>query len=409
MPKFTYSGETTDGQSVRESVTAADRYAVYDIARQNGHIVYEIEDASSGGLKKWLDMERINYHLSRVKTDELVMVTRNLANMLKAGLALSRALSVIERQSSNPRLIGIIKSVREQISQGDELHTALAKYPKTFNDLYVAMVAAGEESGGLADSLETLSQQLQRSSELKKKVKGAMIYPAIVITAMVIIGILMMIYVVPSITNTFRSLELDLPATTEFLIAFSEFMNQYTLVAIGGLLGAVVGVVYFLKTPVGHRMASWTVIRLPVIGTIAKETNSAYTARTLASLLHAGVDVVRSIDITKQVLQNDYYKEVMDTAAKRVEKGTALSETFIERDDLYPILVGEMISVGEETGQIADMLHQLAEFYENEVEQKTKDLSTIIEPILMLVIGTGVGFFALAMIAPIYSISEGLM
>lgn len=158
----------------------------------------------------------------------------------------------------------------------------------------------------------------------------------------------------------------------------------------------------------GKIASSWLVVRLPVIGKLAKEANAARTARTLSSLLESGVDMIQSVEITEEVLQNVYYKAVLRDAAKRVEKGTALSETFIERQDLYPVLVGEMILVGEETGQIAGMLGELAIFYETEVERKTKDLSTIIEPLLMVVIGGGVGFFALALIAPIYSISEGI-
>lgn len=174
------------------------------------------------------------------------------------------------------------------------------------------------------------------------------------------------------------------------------------------MIAAVVGVVYFFKTKVGRIVSSWTVVRLPAIGTMAKETNAARTARTLSSLLDSGVDVIQAIEITEEVVQNVFYKEVLREARARVEKGTALSEVFVERKDLYPILVGEMILVGEETGQIAGMLKELAQFYETEVERKTKDLSTIIEPLLMVVIGAGVGFFALAMIAPIYSISDGL-
>jgi type IV pilus assembly protein PilC len=149
-------------------------------------------------------------------------------------------------------------------------------------------------------------------------------------------------------------------------------------------------------------------VRLPVIGTLAKETNSARTARTLSSLLNSGVDVIQAIEITEEVVQNIYYKKILVEAKMRVEKGTALSEIFVERTDLYPILVGEMILVGEETGQISGMLSELATFYETEVERKTKDLSTIIEPLLMVVIGASVGFFALALIAPIYSISDSL-
>lgn len=408
MPKFTYRGTDANGVTVSETVDATDRYAVYDIARQNGHTVQGIEQSDMFSIKAYVDISKLEYMISRIKDDELIMVTRNLGSMLVAGLPLSRSLSVIERQSKNPRLKGVMQSVREEINKGSQFNEALSKYPKTFNDLYVAMVRAGEESGGLSNALQTLSMQMERSSNLKKKIKGAMIYPAIVITILIIIGILMMIYVMPSITSTFKSLEVELPATTQFLIMISDFMEAHTVATLVGLVSFVVGVIYFLRTKVGKQVSSFLVPKLPVIGSIAKEVNAARTARTLSSLLSSGVDVIRALKITEEVVQNVYYKAIIAEAAVRVEKGTALSEVFIERNDLYPILVGEMILVGEETGNISAMLHELAVFYETEVERKTKDLSTIIEPLLMVIIGGSVGFFALAMIAPIYSIGDSI-
>lgn len=408
MPTFTYTGEDSEGNKVVNTVEAKDRFAVYAVARNQGHTVSSIETASKYSAVRWLNVERINYLLSRVKEDELVMVTRNLGSMLVAGLTLSRALSVVERQSSNPRLKGVIKRILERINEGDPFYETLKEFPETFDELYVAMIRAGEESGNLAESLKTLSVQMERSANLRKKIKGAMIYPSIVIIVMVIIGILMMIYVMPQITVVFKGMDKELPATTKILISVSDFLVEYTVLAIGGILATIISVIYFLRTKWGKISSSWLVVHLPVIGTLAKETNSARTARTLSSLLNSGVDVIRSITITEEVLQNVFYKDILKEAAKRVEKGTALSEVFIERKDLYPILVGEMILVGEETGQIAGMLGELAVFYENEVERKTKDLSTIVEPLLMVVIGGTVGFFALALIAPIYSISDGL-
>ena len=408
MATFTYTGEDATGNKVTETVEVADRYAVYEVARQNGHSVAGISEAGGGLVKQWLSVEKIEYMISRVKDDEVVMMTRNLGSMLVAGLPLSRALSVIERQSTNPKLKGVLKDVREQIEKGEQFNTSLAKYPNIFSDLYISMVKAGEESGMLAESLSTLALQMEKASNLKKKIKGAMMYPAIVIVIMAIIGVLMMIYVMPSITGTFVKLGVDLPTTTKILIATSNFMVNNTILVIGGMIGGVAGFLYSLRTKYGKIVFHWFIIHLPVIGNLVKETNAARTARTLSSLLHSGVDVIRSLNITEEVIQNVYYKPIIQDAAERVEKGTALSETFIENNKLYPVLVGEMILVGEETGQIAQMLEQLATFYETEVENKTKDLSTIIEPLLMVVIGGTVGFFALAMIAPIYSIGDSI-
>jgi type IV pilus assembly protein PilC len=235
-----------------------------------------------------------------------------------------------------------------------------------------------------------------------------MIYPAIVVSVMIILGVLMMIFVVPTLTDTFVKLEIKLPLATRIIIGTSSFLTHHGIIAFLGFTAFVIAVVSFAKTRVGTRSLHFIYIHLPVIGTLVKQTNAAYTARTLSSLLASGVDVLGAITITEDVLQNVYYKEVLHEAGQKVEKGSPLSETFIAHEKLYPILVGEMISVGEETGQISQMLTELATFYETEVEQKTKDLSTIIEPILMVTIGAGVGFFALAMIAPIYSISDSI-
>ncbi|MFT7507000.1 MAG: type IV pilus assembly protein PilC [Acidimicrobiales bacterium] len=408
MPKFTYTAEDKDGTKVTKTVDAADRFSVYEVARVAGHTVASIGETKKFDIKTLLNIEKIEYAISRVKDDELVMVTRNLGSMLVAGLPLSRSLSVIERQSKNPRLKGVMKDVSAQINKGEQFNAALARHPKIFNNLYVAMIRAGEESGGMSEALQTLSVQMERSSSLRKRIKGAMIYPIIVITILVIIGILMMIYVMPSITGTFESLETDLPATTQALMAISKFMVAHTVLVLVGMVSFIVGFIYALRTRYGRITTSWIIPRLPIIGTMAKETNAARTARTLSSLLSAGVDVIRALTITQEVVQNHFYKQIIAEAAKRVEKGTALSEVFIERDDLYPVLMGEMILVGEETGGISKMLKELAIFYETEVEQKTKDLSTIIEPVLMVFIGASVGFFALAMIAPIYSIGDSI-
>jgi len=408
MATFTYKGKASDGTPVTRTVEAEDRFAVYDLARTEGHTVMEVKAARSRFSLRALKLANINYYLSRVKIDELTVYTRNLASMLSAGLPLSRALSVLERQNKNAKLLAITKSLKERLNKGDAFHVALKDFPAVFSKLYVSMVRAGEESGGLSDALRLLALQLEHASNLQKKIKGAMIYPAIVIIVMGAIGVLMMIYVMPTITATFRSLNVDLPITTRVLIGTSEFLTQHSLTAIALMVGLFVGFIYVSKTPIGKTVLHFAVIRIPVIGTIVKEANSARATRTLSSLLSSGVDVIDALKITEDVVQNIYFKAVVSEAAVKVEKGDPLSESFVAHSNLYPVLVGEMILVGEETGQIATMLEGVAEFYENEVALKTKDLSTIIEPLLMVVIGAVVGFFALAMIAPIYSISDSI-
>ncbi len=195
-------------------------------------------------------------------------------------------------------------------------------------------VKAGEESGRIAETLATLGVQMERSSNLKKKIKGAMIYPAIVITILLIIGILMMIYVVPTITDTFKDIGVELPISTKIIIFTSDFMAANSILVLGGFVALIFSFLSFLRTNLGVRISSWVIVRLPVIGTMAKETNSARTARTLSSLLASGVNLLRALEITTDVVQNVYFKEIIRNATKNVEKGEPLSATFIERSDL---------------------------------------------------------------------------
>jgi type IV pilus assembly protein PilC len=266
----------------------------------------------------------------------------------------------------------------------------------------------GEEGGNLAETLRQVGSQMEKSYMLTKKIKGAMMYPSIIIFVMITIAILMMIYVVPGLTNTFKELKVPLPTSTKFIIAVSDFVSHHYIITLGGFIGLVVGLILSVKTKIGSRVFDFVTIRLPVIGTIIKEGNSAQTARTLSSLLTSGVDLLLAVKITSDVLQNSYYKEVMIHSQATIEKGEPLSNVFVKEEKLYPLFVGEMMSVGEETGRMAPMLAGVATFYENEVEQKTKDLSTIIEPVLMVFIGASVGFFAISMIKPIYSIMNNV-
>ncbi len=270
------------------------------------------------------------------------------------------------------------------------------------------MVRAGEESGGLGNTLRVIGEQMERSYALQKKIKSALIYPAIVVSAMVVIGVLMLLYIVPTLQATFAELNAELPASTQFIIALSEFLVHNTFISLL-IAGAVLLSAFFsLHTPRGRRAMDFVTIHLPLISSIAKEANAARTARTLSSLLSAGVEALMALEITEDVLQNSYYKKILRDARGNVQKGLPLSQAFSGAGDLYPVLVGEMIAVGEETGKLAEMLAETADFYEGEVERQTKDLSTVIEPFLMIFIGVGVGFFALSMITPIYSLSESI-
>ncbi len=405
MPKFTYKALRDDRTSYEGAIDAPDRFAVYDLVRKEGGQIVSVTEARGGRSALSFDVGKF---FSRVKEIDKILMTRNLSAMINAGLTLSRALGVIERQARGARLKEVVAGLMTDIEKGGTLSSAMLKYPNVFPSLVTSMVAAGEEAGTLADTLGIISSQLERAYELKKKIRGAMIYPAVIVTVLVGVGALMLIYIVPSLTDTFRSMEVALPLSTQVVIFISDFLVAHTLLAFAILVALIAGFVAGMRTAVGKRLFETVFLRVPVIGTLMKETNSARTGRTMASLLTSGVNMLTAIDITKDVVQNSYYREVLAEARAEVQKGKPLADTFMAHEDLYPPLVGELIAVGEETGALPDMLREVAEYYEREVEQKTKNMSTIIEPFLMLIVGGAVGFFAVSMITPIYTITSSI-
>lgn len=387
-------------------VSAATRFDVYNQVRSEGGFVVEIKELDGFALGT---LSRFNISIGTgIKRMEVIRTAKNLSAMLSAGLSLSRALSVIERQSSNKHLKAIIAGLSESVKKGSAFHEALALYPHVFPDIFVAMVRAGEESGSLPDSLSVVALQMERSEELVRKIKGAMIYPAIVVIAVIIVGILMLLYVVPTLTSTFTSLGVQVPLATRIIVMLSDFMIAHAALVFLMLALVLIGGVVFVKSRIGSSLVLTVALRLPIIGELVRETYTARASRTLSSLLSAGVPVLDALSITKEVVHARAFMKVIEEAEEHVRKGETLSASFAEHTNLYPILMSDMLMVGEETGKVAEMLKQIAEFYEADVGEKTKDLSTIIEPILMLLIGAVVGVFAVSMIAPIYQLSSAI-
>jgi len=387
-------------------IDASSRFDVYEQIKGAGGIVVSLEEIREHELGV---LSRFNISIGTgIKRMEVIRMAKNLSAMLSAGLSLARALSIIERQSDNKRLKAIATGLSESIKKGSSFYQALAAYPTVFPEIFVAMVRSGEESGSLSDSLSVVALQMERSEDLIRKIKGAMIYPAIVITAVLIVGILMLIYVVPTLTATFTSLGVQVPLATQVIVSLSNFMAAHVILVFLTLIAIVVGAIIFVRSKTGGGIVLAGALHLPVIKELVRETYAARTARTLSSLLSSGVPVLDALSITKEVVHAGAFAAVVAEAEEHVRKGGPLSTSFAEHIKLYPILMSDMLAVGEETGKVAEMLKQIAEFYEEDVAQKTKDLSTIIEPVLMIVIGVFVGVFAVSMIAPIYQLSSAI-
>ena len=403
--KFSVVVRNTDGSESKETIDATSRLAVYEQVEKDGATVISLEERGAAlALPAWANIT-IG---SGVKADQKITFTKNLSAMLGAGLTLSRALSVLGRQSDNKVLKKAVAELENAVKSGASFHEALAQHPKIFSRLFIAMTKAGEEGGKLADTLKVVGKQMETLHTLTKKIKGAMIYPSIILVAILVIGVLMLIYVVPTLSSTFVSLGVDLPRSTQVIVSASGFAVNNIMVVLGLLALVGIALFYSIRSKAGQRIILSVALRLPVVTQLVQETYSARAARTLSSLLSSGVEMLTAISISAEVVGDNRFGKVLDEAEERVKKGDALSATFMDYPKLYPVFVSEMVAVGEETGKLADMLAQVAEYYEQDVEGRTKDLSTIIEPVLMLFIGVFVGIFALSMISPIYSLADNI-
>jgi len=405
MSIFEYKGEDQGGAPVSGRIDATDKTGAFKKLKEQ-HIapsmLREAGETKAGGQM----FKKLSERFSSVRTQDKINFARNLGKMLSAGLPVTRAISIMRRQAKNPRFMMVLESLESDINKGATLHDAMKKFPDTFSSLFVSMVKAGEESGNLADSLTIVGKQMNSTYVLQKKIKGAMIYPGIILFVMIAIAILMLVYIVPTLSATFSELNIDLPFSTRLIIGTSAFVRDQWALTILALAIIGVGFMTLIRTKNGKQTFDKVILKIPLIGKIAKQANVARTTRTLASLLSSGVEYVEALNITEEVVQNHVYKGVISSAKMSVEKGGALSELFHLHEHLYPSFASEMIKVGEETGKLAEMLEGVAVFYEDEVERQTKDMSTIIEPFLMVIIGGAVGFFAISMLSPMYSLAD---
>lgn len=398
---FSYSAKSKTGEIVQGVLESTDRFSVARELRAKTFVPLSITDKNSNTAYGIAIFSGI---FSKVSVEDLIIFTKNLGGMIKAGLSLYRALSVLKKQTKNSKLSKILTSLAGDINSGETFSNALTKFPDTFSKLFISMIKAGEESGNLAGALSDVGVNLEKAHSLTKKIHGALIYPSVIMSAMVVIGVLMFAFVVPTLANTFKELGVTLPLSTRALIFFGNFFSENLILTFAIIFGLGLGFYLLFRSKFMAKYIDFTVIRFPLIANLTKELNTARTARTVSSLLLSGVSITRSLEITEDVVQNVYYKKVLREAKAGVEKGAPFSEAFVKNTRLYPVMMSEMIQVGEETGKLSDMLSDVASFYEEEVESKTKNLSIIIEPLLMVVIGAGVGFFAISMISPLYSI-----
>lgn len=405
MPKFTYIATDPRGNAVNGHVDMTDRAAVLAALNKQGLRPISVKEGT-GAVNLSLNFLGGN----KVKLNDLVMFTRQLSAMVSAGVPLLRALTSLETHTESPSLKRILGGIIKDVESGAPLADALEKYPNTFNDIYVNMVRAGEAAGILDDILKRLAIQQEKSASLRKKIKSAMTYPMVLVGITVIAFFGLMIFVIPQIGKIIKDMggpDAELPLITQVMLGISSALINWWFVIIPIIVGIVYAILRFIKTPKGKRIFHELILKMPGINTLVQKIAVARFTRTFSALMGAGVAVLEALSVTARSVGNVLYEEAINEAAKDVKNGKQLSES-IESNPLFPAIVAQMLSVGEETGQTDTVLVKVADFYEEEVDVAIDSVSSIIEPIMIVFMGSMVGLIAASVMLPIAGLSQSI-
>jgi type IV pilus assembly protein PilC len=399
MKKFKYSAIDAKGKPVTGEVEAKDPQAVADILHDRGLLVVSVKEATG------INLERLNeINIGGVPMKEKVVFMRQMATMVGAGLPLSRSLEIMTQQTENPLFRRVLKNVLDSVQSGKTLADSFRQEEEVFDNITINLIEAGEESGNLEIVLERLATELEEKDELGSKIKSAMIYPAIILVIIVAVLVLMMFVLVPAMADIYDDFDAELPFITRFLMSMSDFfINYWWALVVGGLV-LFIGGKFYLDSPGGKRTFDKLVLKIPVIGDIVAKMQISQFTRILSLLLGSGLSIIKAIELTADSLSNTMFRETLMEAKDEVEKGGPLAIP-IARSEYYPLLVSSMVAVGEETGEMDTVLAKVAEYYKSEVDTATGNLSTILEPVFLVVMGVAIGFIALGVYMPMFQLS----
>ena len=408
MTAFSYTALDGQGQVRNGKLEATDK--VQAISTLSGKGLRPIKVISQAEDKKGSIPLPGFLKNSRVKSDDLVMFTRQLSAMVGAGVPLLRALGSLEEHADSPALKKVIAAIFHDVQSGTALGDALDKHPGVFNDVYVNMVRAGETAGILDEILKRLAMQQEKSATMRKKIKSAMTYPMVLIFITVVAFFGLMLFVIPQIGNIIKDLggeDAELPVLTKVMLGISDFILAFWYIVIPAVFGVVVMILRYIRTYNGKRQFHRLVLKMPGIKLIITKVAVARFARTFSALMGAGVAVLEALDVTARAVGNTAFEDTLHAAAAEVKNGATLSSV-IERSPLFPSIVSQMLAVGEETGQTDTVLIKVAEFYEEEVDVAIEGLSSIIEPVMIVFMGTMVGLIAASVMQPIAGLSQNI-
>lgn len=400
MGTFSYTVRNKDQKMLTGNIEGPDRDEVAKVLLDQGLTPINITETTKPSFGIVLK------RFSTIPVAEKVLFSQELATLVNAGVPISQSLGILEKQTKNVRFKGVIGELSKDVDGGLSLSGALEKHPKVFSKLFISMVKSGEIGGTLDEALNRLAEQMNKDRELNSKIKGAMIYPTVIFIGMVGALIFMMVTIVPKLQSMFDELGGELPASTKSLIFMSKAFTSYGLVTAAIFATVFFGFRYMEKNVRPFRRVMHQIIlKLPVVGTLSTKINVARITRTLGSLISSGVGVVEALDIVADATENLLFKEAVIKASEKVKDGNTIADT-LKNYKVFPILVPQMIAVGEETGSLDTILKKVADFYDGEIENITRNLTTLLEPLIMIVIGLMVGYVIVAIITPIYSMTN---
>jgi type IV pilus assembly protein PilC len=395
MPLFAYTAIDQSGRTVKATIEADDERLVLAKLREQSLTCTDIRKGSKGGVK--------SFGKKKFKPKSLVVFSRQFATMIDAGIPILRCLEILQGQMKDPGLKEALEVITQDVKGGSQLYDALAKHPRIFNKLYVNMIRAAELGGILDTILDRLSGFLEYESEIKAKIKSAMMYPILVLGFSQVMLFALFTFVLPKFKEIFTGMAVEMPPVTKFLFGIGDFMQSYWWMMIIAGLGAFFGLKFYAKTPKGRWQFDMIKLKLPIVGELALKMSIARFSRTFGTLINSGVPMMRSLEIVGETLGNRVLSDAIDQTRLSIREGNKLSAPLIQ-SGLFPNMVTTMIDIGEESGRLSEMLVKVGDFYDQEVESTVKGLTSMIEPMLIIFLGVVVGFIAISIMTPMFKL-----
>lgn len=399
MPLFQYKAENKNGKIISDGITAVNEEDAAQLLQEKGYKVLSIK-------KRKKEASLFDNFLT-IPVIEKATLCRHLSIMLKAALPINEAFEIFISETEDKRMQAILEDIYYGIKKGESLSDGFSRFPNVFDKVFITMIEAGEESGKMEETFDYLATQLMSQHQLTQKVKGALAYPIVVLTAMVAVGIAMMTFVLPKIGNVFISMNIDIPLPTQILLSVSKWLGNHALFVVAGFVLSIVGFVVLMKVSSTRRAIMNFLSKMPIINRLMEHLDLARFSRTLSLLLATGVPIIKALNVSALTLSQNKFDKFSEHFNKKIKKGTSLS-IILEEEKVFPPIMMQTIKAGEESGTLDEILMDLATFYEEEVETSLKKFVSLLEPALMLIIGVAVGAMVISIIGPIYSVVGNL-